>query len=494
MIEVTHSPILTAIFRHAVATPDKTVIVTTDGREISCSELQCNILRGAEWLSHRGISRGDRVMISADKELKFIYLYLAVHLIGAVNVVVETGSNLQRLQYIADVFKPAIAIGFEIGGIPSTGYREINLAGSGRAGINIPENQPEGGSRLTVDDTADIMFTSGTTGNPKGVVLSHGNIAGAAENINAFIGNTAEDVELLALPLGQSFGLGRLRCCLLAGSMVILHNGFANLKSVFSTFEKYAVTGFGMVPSVWGYIKRLSGTRIARYASQIRYIEIGSAVLPTEDKKILSQLFPCTRICMHYGLTEASRAAFIEFHKDWAHIESVGKRVGERVDIRIFGPDGKEEAAGETGEICIKGDIVTAGYLDSGQTEEAFYNGYFRTGDLGYMDEEGYLYLTDRIKEIINVGGYKVSPVEIEEVVEKISGAESVCMAAKDPDGILGEVPRLLILKDTLNMDIEELRKRLKDRIEAYKYPRYFEIVDSLPFTANGKKKRRMEP
>ena len=196
---------------------------------------------------------------------------------------------------------------------------------------------------------------------------------------------------------------------------------------------------------------------------------------------------------MHYGLTEASRATFIDFHKDRAHLESVGKSAGERVDIRILASDGKEVAVGETGEICIKGGMVTAGYLDSAQTEEGFYNGYFRTGDGGDMDEEGYLYLEDRIKEIINVGGNLVSPAEIEEEVKKISGAESVCMAAADPDGILGEVPRLLILGDTLTIDIEELRKRLRERIEGYKYPRFFEIVDSLPVTANGKKKRIKE-
>lgn len=493
MVDVSHSSILAAIFRHAVATPDKTVIVTTEGREVSWSELQRNIMQGAEWLSGQGITRGDRVMISAEKEVEFIYLYLAAHLIGAVNVVIDAGINTAHLQYITDMARPAISIGLKIGGIPSSFYSELEFYSPADAGAKTNEGQVASHDPLTPDDTADILFTSGSTGKPKGVLLSHANIAASAENINAFIGNGAEDVELLGLSLYHSFGLGRLRCCLLAGGTVILHNGFANLKSVFNTFEKYCVTGFGMVPAIWEYIKRFSGTRIACYAPQIRYIEIGSAKLPAEDKKIISELFPTSRICMHYGLTEASRATFIDFHKDRAHIESVGKRTEERVDIRIFASDGKEVAVGETGEICIKGDIVTAGYLDSAQTEEGFYNGYFRTGDSGYMDEEGYLYLVDRIKEIINVGGYNVSPVEIEEEVKKISGAESVCIAATDPDGILGEVPRLLILKDTLKIDIEELRKRLREKVKGYKYPRFFEIVDSLPLTTNGKKKRIKE-
>ena len=196
---------------------------------------------------------------------------------------------------------------------------------------------------------------------------------------------------------------------------------------------------------------------------------------------------------MHDGLTEASRAAFMELHEDKEHLDSVGKSVNGKVDIRILWKDGREATRGEMGEICIKGDIVTPGYLDSAQNKEAFVGDYFRSGDEGYIDEVGYLYLTDRIKEIINVGGKKVSPIEIEEEVRKISGAESVCIATPDHDGILGEVPCLFILKDSLRMDLEELKVGLMKRLENYKLPRFFKIVDSLPLSSNGKKKRRAD-
>lgn len=492
MVDVSHSPILTSAFRHADSSPDKTAVVTTDGTEISYSDLRLNILKAARWLSENGISHGDRLMISTEKEVEFVYLYLAAHLIGAVNVVVDAQNNAAHLQYIADAVKPLIAVGFKFEGIPSFSYDGIGLPEQVANDCLYSTETAEESSRLSPEDTADIMFTSGTTGNPKGVVLSHANIAGSAENINSFIGNSAEDVELLGLPVCHSFGLGRLRCNLLTGATIVLHNGFANLKSVFSAFEKYGVTGFGMVPAVWAYIRRFSGNRITRYAPQMKYIEIGSAALPREDKQLLSELFPSTRICMHYGLTEASRSAFIEFHSDAGHLDSAGKRVSDKVDIRIFGSDGKEMPLGDTGEICIKGNMVTEGYLDSAQNNEAFFGSYFRTGDGGRMDKDGYVYLADRIKEIINVGGKKVSPVEIEETVKEIAGAESVCMAAADPDGILGEVPRLLILKDSLRMDMEELKSRLRERLETYKYPRLFELTESLPLTANGKKKHRM--
>ena len=493
MVEVPHSPILTAMFRHAADTPEKTAVVTTDGLEISYSALQRNVLRGAEWLSKQGVSFGDRIMISAEKEVKFIYLYLAAHLIGAVNVVVGPDDNATHLKRIAEITGPVLFIGLETAGVNKIHYQEIDLSVREETCGNIPACCKVCHGGIYPDTTADVMFTSGTTGKPKGVILTHANIAASAENINTFIGNGAGDIELLGLPLCHSFGLGRLRCCLLSGATVILHNGFANLKSVFNAFEKYGVTGFGMVPSVWAYIKRFSCDRIARYAPQMKYLEIGSASLPYDDKQLLCELFPTARICMHYGLTEASRAAFMELHEDKEHLESVGKSVSRKVDIRILGEDGREIARGEEGEICIKGDIVTPGYLDSAQTEEAFYGSYLRTGDSGYLNEEGYLYLTDRLKEIINVGGKKVSPMEIEEAVRRISGAEAVCIGVSDPDGILGEVPRLLILRDSLRMDIDELKSRLREKIETYKYPRFFETVDTLPLTATGKNKRRIK-
>lgn len=493
MIDISHSPILTATFRNAAEMPDKTAVITTDGKEISYSTLQRNILRCANWLYQHGISSGDRIMISAEKDVKFIYLYLAAHLIGAVNVVADAEDNASRLKHLADIAKPAISIGIESADRRSYLYSEINLSDELEADGQIPTYQEGNAERISPDTPADIMFTSGTTGIPKGVVLTHANIAGGARNINSFIGNTAEDVELLCLPVSHSFGLGRLRCSLLAGATIVMHDGFANLKSVFNAFEKFRVSGFGMVPAAWAYIRRFSGDFIARYAPQLKYIEIGSSALPHEEKQLLCELFPTTRICMHYGLTEASRAAFMELHEDKEHLDSVGKSVNGKVDIRILGKDGREATRGEMGEICIKGDIVTPGYLDSAQNKEAFVGDYFRSGDVGYIDEVGYLYLTDRIKEIINVGGKKVSPIEIEEEVRKISGAESVCIAAPDPDGILGEVPCLFILKDSLRMDLEELKVGLMKRLENYKLPRFFKIVDSLPLSSNGKKKRRAD-
>lgn len=488
-----HSHLLDSIFRIAEKQPQSVALVTEKGEEITYSALTHNILHAARYLREHGIRKGDHILLSAQKEVEFVYFYLAAHLTGAVNVVVDSKGNASNIPYIVEQTRPALALGLKYEGIRCMDFSDISLAAEAISTDAFPGVVSEEGPvdvGLTETATADIMFTSGTTGNPKGALLSHANLYASATNINSFIGNTADDVELLGLPICHSFGLGRLRCNLILGAKVILHNGFANLKSVFNTMEKYSVTGFGMVPAVWAYIKRFSGTRIGRFAQQLRYLEIGSASMPDEEKKLLSSLFPTTRLCMHYGLTEASRAVFTEFHTDKGHLDSIGQPVCAEVDVRIFDDDGNVVADGETGEICVKGNMVTKGYLNPADNIEVFHGEYFRTGDSGYRDRDGHLYLTARIKEIINVGGKKVNPVDIEDAVKRICGAESMAKAMADPDGILGEVVRLLVVGSTMDISVEDLNRGLRKVLPRHKWPRVIETVESIPLTSNGKKCR----
>lgn len=478
---ISHSPLLKAIDFHVVRTPDKVAIYTVEGNPITYAALLKNIQRAAAFLSERGVCRGDKVLLSAQKEVEFIYFYFASHMLGAVNVVVDAKNSQEHIDYIASVVKPKISIGVESDRCESLLYSTVSIPDKGKE---------EGIVDIEETDPADIMFTSGTTGNPKGVVLSHFNIYSSASNINGFIGNASDDVEFLGLPICHSFGLGRLRCNMLLGSTIVLHNGFANLKAVFDSFEEYKVTGFGMVPAIWAYIRKFSGARIRKYADQIRYIEIGSAAMPMADKEALIELFPDTRICMHYGLTEASRALFLEFHESKNHLDAVGTPVSDNVEVRIMDEEGNVLPAEEEGEVCIKGNMVTKSYYLSTDNQNAFFGDYFRTGDWGRKDNEGRFYLAARKKELINVGGKKVSPIEIEDALSEIGVGDSMCIAVKDPDGILGEVPKVLLVKGTFFISIEEIKAALRDKIEAYKMPKIFEVVDGLPKTESGKKKR----
>jgi len=343
-----------------------------------------------------------------------------------------------------------------------------------------------------MEQIADVLFTTGTTGAPKGVVLNYRNLAAAALNINTFIKNTADDVELLALPVSHSFGLGRVRCVLSKGGTLVLLGTFASMKKFFGQMEQYHCTGFGMVPASWGYIKKMSGEHIGKFADQLHYIEIGSSFMPIPDKELLCRLLPNTRICMHYGLTEASRSAFMEFHSEHDQLGTAGK-ASPNVDVKIFDSEGKEQPIGAEGEVCVKGEHVTCSYWNETPERFAkdFFNGYFRTGDCGYLDADGYIHLKSRIKEMINVGGKKVSPMEVEDVLNTIPGiADCACVAMPDPEGVLGEVVKAFIVCNDDALTDAAIIEVLRPKLEVYKLPVAIERIDAIPKTASGKVQR----
>lgn len=445
-----HSPLLTALYSHSQSQPDKTALIEGEN-EVTYGDLWKNILAAADEMEKEGKKKGDKQLLMAQKEISFVYQYFAAHLLGVVNVVSDPASTQERLDYIREVI----------------------------AKHDCP-----------VEDTADIMFTTGTTGAPKGVCLTHENIAASARNINGFIGNGEDETEVLGLPLSHSFGLGRLRCTLLKGATMVLVGNFANLKVFFDALERHNATGFGMVPAVWQYIRRFSGTRISNFAPQLKYIEIGSASMPKEDKELLISLFPNTRICMHYGLTEASRSFFMEFHQEKNDLSTIGVPVSSTMKVAIVGEDNQECPVGADGEICVTGDHVMHSYLLPEDNETAFWNGYFRTGDWGHVNEQGKYYLTGRKKEMINVGGKKISPALIEDAIIALGFADCACIGIKDPKGVLGEVPKAFIVKGKVEMSFEEIREKLLAVLEPYEVPVEFEWIEKVPRTSSGKIQR----
>ena len=342
-----------------------------------------------------------------------------------------------------------------------------------------------------MDSVADILFTTGTTGTPKGVPLTFKNEAAAARNINAFIRNKTDDVELLALPISHSFGLGRVRCCLSNGQTLILLGSFVNVKRIYKSFEEDGVTGFTMVPSSWKFLQKMSGNQLGNYASRLKYIEMGSAYFSESDKSELALLLPNTRVTMHYGLTEASRSAFMEFHEDALFLNSVGK-ASPNTEIQVFDESGNMLPLGEDGEICVKGEHVTQGYLNH-PNDEVFFGDYFRTGDWGTKDSNGYIFLKSRKKELINVGGKKVSPIEVEDQLALIPGiAESACIAVPDPGEVLGEVVKACLVAEpnAERPTFEEIASALSRKLESYKIPAVYEWVNEIPKTSSGKIQR----
>ena len=236
----------------------------------------------------------------------------------------------------------------------------------------------------------------------------------------------------------------------------------------------------------------MSGQKIGQFADQLKYVEIGSSFMSKEDKELLMQLLPNTRICMHYGSTEASRSSFMEFHSCKDDLLTAG-HASPNCDIKIFSPEGKELPHGEEGEVCVKGDHVTCSYWNESPERFAsdFYGDYFRTGDSGVQDDRGYIYLKSRIKEMINVGGKKVAPMEVEDMLNTIPGIkESACVAMPDPDGVMGELVKAFIVCDDDTLTDAAILDALRPKLEVYKLPVAFERIAEIPKTSSGKIQR----
>ena len=461
--------------------PDKVALISGD-TEITYSQLWDYCLCAAEKLKQDyHLKKGDRVILSAAGNIEFVYAYFGVHIAGGICVPIDPDTNQTRFEYIEKSTTPVCVMGLlhnvKKETIPFTDV----VNGTSKATYIVPEQS----------QVADILFTTGTTGAPKGVALSYNSLSAAARNINAFIGNSSSDAALLALPVSHSFGLGRLRCSLSKGATVVMLGTFANVKKFFKEMARCQVTMFAMVPASWGFIKKMSGKYIGKFADQLKFIEIGSSFMPVEDKELLMSLLPKTRICMHYGSTEASRSAFMEFHTYKDNLLSIGK-ASPNVEIKIFTSQGTPAALGEEGEVCVKGEHVTCSYWNETPERFAsdFYDGYFRTGDCGTMDAEGNIYLKSRIKEMINVGGKKVSPMEVEDILNTIPGIkESACIGIPDPGIVLGEVVKAFIVADD-NLSDEEIMQQLRPQLEVYKLPVEIERINAIPKTGSGKIQR----
>lgn len=449
---------------------------------ISYRQFSKGILSTVSLLRERNVTKGDVVAIFAEKLPEFFYCYFAVQFLGAIVLNLDPSINRERLKYILNETHPVLIVGKSENNDLTFSEISIYRASSNPSAVELLQ-----------DDIAEIMFTTGTTGVAKGVQLSHGNQIAAVEQINRFIGVGQNDTEVVSLPIHHSFGMGRVRCLLSVGATVICVDGFSNTKELFSALSENNATGWAFVPAAWAYLQQTTGNLITKYAKNLRYIEIGSAPMPLEKKRELMNLFPFTRICMHYGLTEASRSSFIEFHSEVDYLNTAGK-ASPNTQIAIIADDGIVQPIYSEGEICIKGAHVMKTYLNSPDVSEYFHGEYFRTGDWGMMDDEGYLHILSRTKDIINSGGKKISPEEVENVLSRLPGImECACVSAPDPNGILGEVVKAILISDgTDKPSLEDIRNGLIGKLESYKLPTCIEWRDILPKTDSGKIKRNL--
>ena len=247
-----------------------------------------------------------------------------------------------------------------------------------------------------------------------------------------------------------------------------------------------------LVPAGIDLILRMTRDRLGDAREHLRYIEIGSAAMPLETRRKLMELLPRTRICHHYGLTEASRAAFLEYHADCEHLASIG-RPSPNVEMAVRDDDDRDVPAGQEGQIVVRGGMVMQQYWKEPElTRDALRHGWLHTGDRGHCDADGYYYLSGRQGDVVNVGGRKVNPEEVEQALNGHPAvAESACVGVADPQGVLGQCLKACLV---LRSDVrdEQLIEWLRSRVEEYKIPRVWQRVEAIAKTPSGKIQRHL--
>jgi len=340
------------------------------------------------------------------------------------------------------------------------------------------------------DDTVVLLYTSGTTGQPKGAELTHANLAtNAALSAETLVTLQPEDVVMGCLPLFHCFGLTcGLNATVRSGASLTLLPRFDPAKAL-SIIGRDRVTVFEGVPTM--YSAMLHAPDADRFdVSSLRTCISGGSAMPVEVMRSFEEKFGCI-ILEGYGLSETSPVASFNHPDKERKPGSIGIPV-RGVEMRVVDDDGKEVAAGEVGEIAISGPNVMKGYWQRDEaTAEAVKDGWFHTGDMARTDDDGYFYIVDRKKDLIIRGGYNVYPREVEEALYEHEAVAEVAVVGVPHDQLGEEVAAAVALKPGASATEEELQAFAKERLAAYKYPRHLWIVDSLPKGPTGKILRR---
>ncbi len=482
MLNPSQPTLLEQLLANAEARPQQ-LALQCGTEQLSYGELRARIFAAAVRLRELGVEHGDRVLISGPNTAAVPVLYFAIHALGAVAVPVPPDTPEAVLVALVNDAEAKVAATSKA--ISATGCNVVSPET-----LTAPAIAEEFEPLCRPEDPADLLYTTGTTGRKKGVLLTQANILAAAQNINAFIGNQAEDVEVVSLPLSHSFGLGRLRCMTLAGHTLVLEPGVGSGAAVVKRILETSATGLAMVPAGFDILRRITASALGEAREHLRYIEIGSAPMKPETRAWLMEMLPQTRICHHYGLTEASRAAFTEYHAD-ARKSGTAGRATPNVEIVICDEAGNCLSQGEPGEVVVRGGMVMREYWKQPElTRQAFCGEGLKTGDIGYLDADGYLFLLGRRSDLINVGGRKVAPDEIEALLCQLDGVQDAgCVG--EPDELTGERVKAYVVANR-EVGRAEVAAFLRTRVEPCKIPQAVERVARIPRTGSGKIQRQL--
>jgi long-chain acyl-CoA synthetase len=462
-----------------------------DDMEVGYAVLDGASAHIAGMLREKGVVPGDRVGIMLPNVPYFAVVYYGILRAGGVVVPMNVLLKGREVTFYLRDSGAKLVFAWH-------GFAEAAQTGAREAGAELVLVEPGEFEQLVGaagpvrevadragDDTAVILYTSGTTGTPKGAELTHDNLGRNVEVACGLFGLDEDAVILGALPLFHSFGQTcGLNACVRAASTLTLLPRFDPAKAL-EIIRRDRVTVFEGVPTMYNAMLHDEHAGEAD-TSSLRVCASGGAAMPGEVLRAFEERFGC-KVLEGYGLSETSPIASFNHPDRERKVGSIGTPIAG-VDMKVVDDDGRDVPTGEVGEIVIRGHNVMKGYWrNDDATREAIRDGWFFSGDMAKVDDDGYFFIVDRKKDLIIRGGYNVYPREIEEVLYEHPAVAEAAVVGVPHDGLGEEVAAFVALKPGQEAEPAELQAYVKEQVAAYKYPRQVYLVDELPKGPTGK-------
>ena len=460
------------------------IAIVDDGRRITYAEAADGVRKFRNRLYELGIRQGDRVGLFSRNSAEFIYTYLAAASLGAICVPINFQLSPRETAYImrdAGIKHILTFTPLEFDDRVSFYQHDIKTFGD-----KISPDAPALPADFDENSPCSIIYTSGTTGNPKGAVLSHKNLIRNTEQIT-ILGCRATSKVLCVLPMYHCFGW---TCCVMyalwCGAQIHVIRTFTP-KEVVETIRDAAITDFYAVPSIYRLITKIAKPNELK---SLRLAMCSGTTLPLKIAQEFTDKFNI-EISEGYGLSEASPIVTLTIPGE-ERIGSIGKAIPDE-ELKVIDEHGKELPAGQVGELLIRGDNVMLGYWNNPEATSATIDadGWLHTGDVVRIDADGYLYIVNRIKDMIISMGENIYPREVEELIYRFDGIKDAAVVGVE-DKLRGQAGACFyVVKDGEKVDTRALKKYLQINLALYKVPREFYEIDEMPRTATGKISKR---
>ena len=456
--------------------------------QLSYSELFNRIKRCAFLLKKNGVNSGERICFSAVSKPIMVVTFLAIEYCHAIPVFLDKSSTEDNMLVVYRDSESSLMITDKLSrnedpSVRIVSYKDLTVL--------IDETTSEEALSLEYelpkeDTLAELLFTTGTTSKPKGVMLSYKAVYNILKNTIDGIGIREDDIILLPLPLNHSFALRVLRAYLYKGASVVLQNGFTFAKEAENNISQYNCTSMACVPTSYEVMRSQMQDDFQRVLGGLRYIEFGAGSLSIRQRRDITSMLPKVAIYNVWGSSETGGAIFCDVCKvvrEEVNIGALGIPLETKVEVKFLDPEGNEIESDEAhpGRMALRGDMQMSGYWNEPEkTADSIRDGWILTGDMAYQ-KDGYVFMLGRADDIINVGGDKVSPIEVENLAGQYKGIhECACIGAEDTEGMLGQMPVLfMVVNSAYNED--EFKLYLASCMEKYKIPRVLLKIQELP-------------